>query len=144
MPIELRVVGDTAEEFAKKLAGVVSLSFGRVANAVAAREDAPPPLPPAPIEPAPDAEPPKAAKRGRPAKAKTGGDMPSEKQDEIDRDLTPAASQADVKEALLALLSAKGDDAPPALLKEFGVAKISELKAEQYASVIATAKEAAK
>lgn len=139
MPIQLSIVGEDATEFAKHLAGVVRLSFQRIEQAVA---DSPPAT--TFDVPSKQAEAPSDKKRTRkPAAAKNGG-LVDEKQEDIDKDLTPAPSQADVKEALLALLSAKGDDAPPTLLKEeFGVGKISELKAAQYADVIAKAKAAA-
>lgn len=54
----------------------------------------------------------------------------------------PAISIADVNAAIIGLAKAKGRDAAVAVLKEFGVAKAPELKAEQYPAVVAAAKKA--
>jgi hypothetical protein len=54
----------------------------------------------------------------------------------------PAIAIADVNAAIIALAKAKGRDAAVAVLGTFGVAKAPELKAEQYADVVAAAKKA--
>lgn len=54
----------------------------------------------------------------------------------------PAIAIADVNAAIIGLAKAKGRDAAVAVLKEFGVAKAPELKADQYAAVVAAAKKA--
>jgi len=55
---------------------------------------------------------------------------------------TAAIAVPEVNTAIIALAKAKGRDAAVAVLKQFGVAKVPELKAEQYADVIAAAKKA--
>lgn len=54
----------------------------------------------------------------------------------------PTIAIADVNAAIIALAKAKGRDAAVAVLGTFGVAKAPELKAEQYADVVAAAKKA--
>lgn len=54
----------------------------------------------------------------------------------------PAVTIADVNAAIIGLAKAKGRDAAVAVLKDFGVAKAPELKADQYAAVVAAAKKA--
>ena len=54
----------------------------------------------------------------------------------------PTIAIADVNAAIIGLAKTKGRDAAVAVLKEFGVAKAPELKADQYAAVVAAAKKA--
>lgn len=54
----------------------------------------------------------------------------------------PAIAVADVNAAIIGLAKAKGRDAAVALLAEFKVAKVPELKPEQFADVLAAAKKA--
>ncbi len=146
MPIKLEIVAETPQDFATQLVGALAVMSGP--------KFAPKPAPIGPTEVGPsepvvtntpragESEKQTAARKNRKSPAaKTGGDMPDEKPEEVAQITAPAATQADVKTALIALLEAKGDDAPPALLKEFGAAKISELKPDVYAKVIARAEE---
>jgi hypothetical protein len=55
---------------------------------------------------------------------------------------TPAIAVADVNASIIALAKAKGRDAAVAVLQQFGVAKVPELKADQYADVLAAVKKA--
>ena len=52
---------------------------------------------------------------------------------------TPSATMDDVKTALKAFMTAKGDKATIDLLGKFSANKISELKEEDYAKIIAAA-----
>jgi len=54
----------------------------------------------------------------------------------------PAIAVADVNAAIIALAKAKGRDAAVGVLGKFGVAKVPELKPEQYADVLAAVKAA--
>jgi hypothetical protein len=54
----------------------------------------------------------------------------------------PAVAFDAVRDAIMGLSKAKGRDAAVAVLGTFGVAKAPELKAEQYADVVAAAKKA--
>jgi hypothetical protein len=47
-----------------------------------------------------------------------------------------APTQQELKDAMLALLAAKGDDAPPAVLAKFGATKLSQVKVSDYARAI--------
>jgi hypothetical protein len=66
------------------------------------------------------------------APAATTAESPSEQ----------AIPVGDVNAAIIALAKSKGRDAAVAVLQQFGVAKVPELKPEQYAAVMAAAKEA--
>lgn len=149
MPIRLEVIGDNPAEFTTNLGGVLALSFPRVAAAagaavgvnvtshnqtggVTAAETV--------IEPEQVGETTAAKKR----RLKAAAEKPVEAETVVDEKAPAPPSQGDVKEKLLALLDAKGDDAPVTVLKAFGVAKISELKADQYAAVIAATEAALK
>lgn len=57
-------------------------------------------------------------------------------------DDTPAIAVADVNAAIIGLAKAKGRDAAVAVLGEFKVAKVPELKPEQFAAVLAAVKKA--
>jgi hypothetical protein len=57
-------------------------------------------------------------------------------------DDAPAIAVADVNAAIIGLAKAKGRDAAVAVLGEFKVAKVPELKPEQFAAVLAAVKKA--
>lgn len=89
----------------------------------------------------PKADAPKAAAaavsaepQGQTAPAATTAESPSEP--------TATIAVADVNAAIIALAKAKGREAAVAVLGTFGVAKVPELKAEQYADVLAAVKKA--
>jgi len=54
----------------------------------------------------------------------------------------PAVAVGDVNTAIIGLAKAKGRDAAVAVLQQFGVTKVPELKPAQYADVIAAAQKA--
>jgi hypothetical protein len=85
----------------------------------------------------PAAAAPSAESQAPSAAAATTAEFPSEPVADA-----PAIAIADVNAAIIALAKAKGRDAAVAVLGTFGVAKAPELKAEQYADVVAAAKKA--
>jgi len=54
----------------------------------------------------------------------------------------PAIAVAEVNAAIIGLAKARGRDTAVAVLQQFGVVKVPELKPEQYADVIAAAQKA--
>lgn len=92
----------------------------------------------APVE----AKPEKVAKVEKAPKAEPKVEAPAEQAAEQPAADVPAIAIADVNAAIIGLAKAKGRDAAVAVLKEFGVAKAPELKADQYAAVVAAAKKA--
>jgi hypothetical protein len=156
MSIELKITGADPTEFAFQLSGLVALTFpastkpqpapttevvvtntpraGESAEQIAARS-APRGRKAKPaqvdIEEAILASPPK---EGDVVATLLLADdpMPADDFDEGKK----APTQQELKDAMLALLAAKGDDAPPAVLAKFGATKLSQVKVSDYARAI--------
>jgi hypothetical protein len=163
MPIELKITGEDAEDFAYHM-HVLARVFPRMEmpGAVTVAEEVNPPLvtEAGELTPEVDSSPPEApipapVKRGRkakPAQVDIEEAIAAAPEAEVAQDNFPAddfdegkkaPTQQELKDAMLALLAAKGDDAPPAVLAKFGATKLSQVKVSDYARAIKACNQAA-
>ncbi len=145
MPIKLEVTGADHKEFATHLAGVYALTFPRVVGALTGTPDASPPNAP-PVE-SPSSEqatlektPEQRTRRRRTTEPKAIEPAEPEQTETVPD--TEQITIAQVKDKLIALLEKKGEEAPVALLKNYGANKVSELKVADYGKVIAAVDQA--
>lgn len=109
-----------------------------VAAAPSGKQKATPAKTEAPAPTSPTAEAAKEAapeKKAEPSATTQAADVPA-------ADDTATIAVADVNAAIIGLAKTKGRDAAVAVLGEFKVAKVPELKPEQFADVIAAVKKA--
>ncbi len=166
MPFEIRFYGDDPGLTIREVRALLNLGFAVEADKGALTASAPPkesePRRTRVVETA--SAPPKESKPRRTRVVETApvqvdleeaiADATAAQERELDDDISDVAStdpedkeyhaepatKDDVRNALIALMKAKGEDAPTALLKKhFKVSKIGELKESDYAAVVSAA-----